>query len=33
MCFYNNKITGTRVSEDFQFWVSGSLNNRKLTAL
>ena len=24
---------GTRVSEDFQFWVSGSRNNQKHTAL
>ena len=32
MCF-TKLFTGTRVSEDFQFWVSGSRNNRKHTAL
>ena len=30
---FTKKITGTRVSEDFQFQVSGSRNNQKRTAL
>ena len=25
--FFTKLFTGTRVSEDFQFWVSGSRNN------
>ena len=32
MCFYK-LFTGTRISKDFQFRVSGSGNNRKHTAL
>ena len=30
---FTKLFTGTWVSEDFQFWVSGSRNNRKHTAL
>ena len=33
LCVLTKLSTGTRVSEDFQFWVSGSRNNRKRTAL
>ena len=32
LCVFTKLFTGTRVSEDFQFWVSGSGNNRKRTA-
>ena len=33
VCVFTKLFTGTQVSEDFQFWVSGSRNNRKYTAL
>ena len=32
MCFYK-LFTGTWVSKDFQFWLSGSRNNQERTAL
>ena len=33
LCVFIKLFTGTRVSEDFTFRVSGSRNNRKCTAL
>ena len=30
---FTKLFTGTRVSKDFQFWVSSSQNNRKRTGL
>ena len=30
---FTKLFAGTRVSEDFQFWLSGSRNNQKCTAL
>ena len=33
LCVFTKLFTGTRVSEDFQFRVTGSRNNRKRTAL
>ena len=29
LCIFTKLFMGTRVSEVFQFWVSGSRNNRK----
>ena len=33
LCVFAKLFTGNRMSEDFQFWVSGSWNNRNRTAL
>ena len=33
VCVFTKLFTGTRASEDVKFWVSGSRNNQKCTAL
>ena len=33
VCVFTKLFTGSRVSKDFQFWVSGSRNNQKQTAV